>query len=296
MFIDQLIDRIRRLGTPLCLGLDPSLDLMPPVFLANRARDDAAACAEALHDYCLCVLEAAGDLVSVVKPQSAYFEMYGSHGVRALERTIVAAREHGLLVLLDAKRGDIGSTSDAYARAYLAGEPRRDIEVDAMTVAPYMGGDSLEPFFKTAQRWGKGVLVLGRTSNPGGAQLQDQQIGDRHVYEIIADWVGEWTEQSTGASGYSGLGLVVGATAEEQARRLRARLPRSLFLVPGMGAQAGSINAMRACFNEDKLGAIVSASRAAMYPHLYEKAVRGGVADIRNTVLRMIGELKLALA
>lgn len=299
MFIDQLIDRVRRLETPLCIGLDPSLALMPTEFLAARRLDqsatDPSACAEALFAYCDDVLEAAGDLVSVVKPQCAYFEVYGSLGIRALERTIVAARERGLLVLLDAKRGDIGSTSEAYAQAYLAGEPRRDFEVDALTVSPYLGDDSLEPFLRVAAKWGKGVLVCARTSNPGGAILQDPVIGDRHVYEIVADWVAAWSERSTGAQGYSGLGIVVGATVEEQARRLRKRLPRSLFLVPGLGAQGGKIDAVRACFNPDGLGAIVNVSRAAIYPHAFEPGCRGGVAEIRETILRLKGELKAGL-
>jgi orotidine-5'-phosphate decarboxylase len=215
--------------------------------------------------------------------------------VRALERTIADARARGLLVLLDAKRGDIGSTSEAYARAYLDGAHPRELEVDALTVSPYLGDDSLEPFLRVATQWGKGVLVCARTSNPGGALLQDQVIGDRRVYELVADWVAAWTERSTGAHGYSGLGIVVGATVEDQAHRLRRRLPRSIFLVPGMGAQGGSLAAVRACFNADRLGAIVNVARAAIYPQLYEPARAGGTADIRATVQRMIGELDQAL-
>lgn len=299
MFVDHLLERVRQLGTPLCVGLDPAVEHMPVSFLERLgvapASGDPAACAEALYEYNVRVLDAVGDLVPVVKPQIAYFEPYGSHGIRALERTIAAARKRNLLVILDAKRGDIGSTSEAYARAYLAGQPARDIEVDSITLSPYLGEDSLAPFFEQALRWGKGVFVCARTSNPGGALLQDQKIGDRFVYEVVADVVGDWTRKSVGASGYSGIGIVVGATVEEQARRLRRRLPRALFLVPGFGAQGGGRGALRACFNEDGLGAVVNASRAIMYPQLFDRSLKGDADDIRHVTRRMVAELNSAI-
>lgn len=300
MFIDHLIDKVRALDAPVCIGLDPTLALMPEDFLRARGLDrnatDPVGCSEALFAYCSEILEAVGDQVAVVKPQSAYFEVYGSSGARALERTQSAARERGLLVILDAKRGDIGSTSDAYARAYLAGEPKRAWEADALTVSPYLGEDSLEPFFRVAEQWGKGVLVCARTSNPGAAALQDLVWGDRQVHEIVADWLTPWVGRSRGSSGYSGLGIVVGATVKEQARRLRQRLPQSLFLVPGFGAQGGSLETIRACFNADGLGALINVSRTAIYPNLYQPGCRGGVLAIRETVGGLIEEIRAGLS
>jgi orotidine-5'-phosphate decarboxylase len=285
MFIDVLVERIEKVGTPLCVGLDPSLALMPSSFLDRFGitpdTADLAAGAEALFHYNLQVLDAVADRVVVVKPQSAYFELFGAHGMRALERSIAAARDRGLLVILDAKRGDIGSTSEAYARAYLAKSPPRELEVDALTLSPYLGDDSLSPFFAEAKRWGKGVFVCARTSNPGGAMLQDLQVDGRFVYEIVADLVHEQGRAAMGASGYSNFGIVVGATVEEQARRLRARMPGMYFLVPGLGAQGGALSTLAACFDDRRLGALISVSRAVMYPHLHGSAGTALVDAIR---------------
>ncbi|MGF1540821.1 MAG: orotidine-5'-phosphate decarboxylase [Pleurocapsa sp.] len=272
LFVDRLIAAIKEKDTPCIVGLDPVIDKMPVAFLAEHeitAESSLAECAEAIYQYNLIVLDAVSDLVPAVKPQAAYYEMCGSFGFQALEKTMQAARDRGLLVILDVKRGDIASTAAAYAQSYLPSLPPRPFEADAITVVPYLGEDCLAPFFQQAIQWGKGIFVCVKTSNPGAAIIQEQKIGDRFLYEIIGDLIIEASSNSIGESGYSGIGAVVGATYPEAAHRLRQQLPHSLFLVPGVGAQGGGNAGIKACFNHDGLGAIISSSRAIMYPHLY---------------------------
>lgn len=244
---------------------------------ANSSLTDRA---EAIYQYNLMVLDAIADLVPAVKPQSAYYELFGSAGIIALEKTIKAARDRDLLVVLDVKRGDIASTATAYAKSYLPSEPAHPLEADAITIVPYLGKDCVEPFFTEATKWGKGIFVCVKTSNPGAAIVQEQVIGDRYLYEIIADLIKPASDNSIGESGYSGIGAVVGATYPEAAQKLRKQLPNSLFLVPGVGAQGGGNEGIKACFNPDGLGAVVSSSRAIMYPHLY------GAADSNKNTIR----------
>ncbi len=215
--------------------------------------------ASSLFPYCQLVIDSVHDLVPVVKPQSAFFEVYGSRGVAALEQTIAYAKSKGLLVLLDAKRGDIGSTSTAYAKAYLNGGMR----VDALTVNPYLGVDSLEPFVAAARESGAGLFVLAMTSNPGATTFQHLAPEGRSVFLRVADMVRAFDDR---VAGYSSFGIVAGATFPAEAEALRSALPRSFFLVPGMGAQGAATEALRGFFNPDGLGAIVSSSRAIMYP------------------------------
>ena len=294
LFVDRLIEQIRAKNTPCIVGLDPSLDKMPASFLQEQGIDNTsnlADRAEAIYQYNLMVLDAVKDIVPAVKPQCAYYELFGSEGFRALERTMVAARQRGLLVILDVKRGDIASTAEAYATSYLPSNPPRPYEADAITVVPYLGEDCLQPFFEQAIEWGKGVFVCLKTSNPGGAIVQNQIINDRYLYEIIGDLVKRASERSIGENNYSGIGAVVGATHPDAARRLRSQLPHSLFLVPGMGAQGGSQEAVQACFDRDGLGAVISSSRAIMYPHLYGGSEDSNSASIRDAALKLIAQV-----
>ena len=306
LFIDRLIEQIGEKKTPCIVGLDPSLDKMPAAFLQDQgitAESSLAGCAEAIYQYNLIVLDAIADLVPAVKPQCAYYELFGSVGFRALERTIVAARDRGLLVILDAKRGDIASTAEAYASSYLPSQPPRPFEADAMTIVPYLGSDCLEPFFNQAIEWEKGIFVCVKTSNPGAAIVQEQLIGDRYLYEIIGDLIQPASAKSIGKYGYSGIGAVVGATYPEAAHRLRQQLPQSLFLVPGVGAQGGGNEGIKACFNQDGLGAVVSSSRAIMYPHLYGSSESNAIGQsprfaiaIREAALGLIKQVREILA
>ena len=295
LFIDRLIRAINQKNTPCIVGLDPALDKMPDSFLQEQKitqTSSLAECAAAIYQYNLIVLDAIADLVPAVKPQCAYYEMYGSAGFQALEKTMQAARDRGLLVILDVKRGDIASTAAAYAKSYLPSLPPRPYEADAITVVPYLGEDCLNPFFQEATKWGKGIFVCVKTSNPGAAIVQEQKIGDRFLYEIIGDLIGEASKNSIGEYGYSGIGAVVGATYPDAARRLRKQLPYSLFLVPGVGAQGGGNEGIKACFDQDGMGAIVSSSRAIMYPHLYGSSETSQSVAIRQAALNLIKQVR----
>ena len=272
LFIDRLIAQIQQKDTPCIVGLDPALERMPTKWLQKREINEQSSLeekAEATYQYNLMVLDAIADLVPAVKPQSAYYELFGSAGIIALEKTVRAARDRDLLVVLDVKRGDIASTATAYAKSYLPREPARPLEADAITIVPYLGKDCLDPFFEEAIKWGKGIFVCVKTSNPGASIVQEQKIDNRYLYEIIADLIKPASDKSIGTSGYSGIGAVVGATYPEAAYKLRQQLPNSIFLVPGVGAQGGGQEGIKACFNSDGLGAVISSSRAIMYPHLY---------------------------
>ena len=298
LFIDRLISQIQHKQTPCIVGLDPALERMPEDWLKNQGitvNSSLADGAEAIYQYNLMVLDAIADLVPAVKPQSAYYELFGSAGIIALEKTIKAARDRNLLVVLDVKRGDIASTATAYAQSYLPSQPARPLEADAITIVPYLGKDCVEPFFTEATKWGKGIFVCVKTSNPGAAIVQEQKIDGRYLYEIVADLIKPASDNSIGESGYSGIGAVVGATYPEAAQRLRKQLPNSLFLVPGVGAQGGGNEGIKACFNPDGLGAIISSSRAIMYPHMY------GAADsnkdtIRQAAIDLIAQVKEIIA
>ena len=294
LFIDQLIYHIKQKQTPCIVGLDPALDRMAEDWLKKQGinqQSTLAECAEGIYQYNLMVLDAIADLVPAVKPQSAYYEMFGSAGIVALEKTVQAARDRGLLVVLDVKRGDIASTATAYAKSYLPPKPKRPLEADAITIVPYLGTDCLEPFFTEANKWGKGIFVCVKTSNPGAAIVQEQKINDQYLYEIIADLIKSASDKSIGESGYSGIGAVVGATYPEAAQILRKQLPNSLFLVPGVGAQGGGNEGIKACFNPDGLGAVISSSRAIMYPHLYG-AKDSNQDTIRQAASNLIAQVK----
>ncbi len=294
LFVDRLIEQIRLKNTPCIVGLDPALERMPEAWLQERGIDlesSLAERAEAIYQYNLMVLDAVADLVPAVKPQSAYYELYASAGIVALEKTIMAARDRGLLVILDVKRGDIASTATAYAQSYLAGDRSSSLEADAITIVPYLGKDCLDPFFEEATKWGKGIFVCVKTSNPGASIVQEQQIGDRYLYEIIADLIKPASENNIGKLGYSGIGAVVGATYPQAAAKLRQQLPHSLFLVPGVGAQGGGNEGIKACFNPDGLGAVISSSRAIMYPHLYGSS-DSNKDTIRQAASNLIGLVK----
>ncbi|HEY6881394.1 MAG TPA: orotidine-5'-phosphate decarboxylase [Polyangiales bacterium] len=274
-FADRLIDAVIAREAPCVVGLDPVLEYIPDAFLreCGLARDgDLEERARIIEAYSLLTLEAVHELVPAVKPQMAYFELYGSYGMRALERCIETARAMGLLVLLDGKRGDIGSTSKAYAEAYLAKQPARPWEVDALTLNPYLGEDSLAPFVEVARANDKGLYVCVRTSNPGAdvTQLVRGEDG-RALYEVVADLVSGFDDR--GAHGYGSIGAVVGATQPEAAHKLRARMPHTLFLVPGFGAQGGSLETVRACFDDRGGGALVNSARAVMFPGRFGGAV-----------------------
>lgn len=268
-FADRLVQSVRRLGHPLCVGIDPHLGLIPPLFRAGGMEPGALDTAAAVELWCIALLDRAAGRVAAVKPQSAFFELLGPPGAAVLARVIAEARSRGLLVLLDAKRGDVGSTAEAYAAAYL--DLASPFACDAITLNAYLGLDSIEPFCAAAARSGAGLFVVLRSSNPGAHDFQDLPAPTRPLYERVAEALGTRAAALRGPqTEWSSLGVVVGATWPEQSRRVREILPRSLFLVPGYGAQGGSAKDALAGFvpgPDGRLeGGLVASSRAIGFP------------------------------
>lgn len=274
-FADRLHSAIVNRQTPALVGLDPRLDQLPgEVLAAARSRHDdlASIAASAFEEFCVRMIDVVAPLVPAVKPQAAFFEQYGPPGCRALQAVIRKARLAGLIVICDAKRGDIGSTAEAYADAYLAGE---DMDAapwgaDALTVNPYLGADTLEPFVKTAASRGAGVYVLVRTSNPGAATFQDRRTDGVTLYRHIASVVETLSERTSGECGYGLVGAVTGATWPTELNELRAAMPHAPLLVPGYGSQGAGAAEVAAAFDAQGLGALVNNSRGINFAWLRE--------------------------
>ena len=305
LFSDRLLDAIAAKGSPICVGIDPVYEMLPDdVAGPSNARNanDGRNCIDAIFAFTVDVLKIVAPLVPCVKFQSAYFEKYLSEGVEAYYSLIQEAKEHGLIVIGDVKRGDIGSTSAAYAAAHLADPPFDETEdvhaPDAITINPFLGMDSIEPFVKTARDDGKGLFVLVRTSNPGSADLQDVKTEDGRTFsELLADHLRPIAAQEglVGDSGFSSIGAVVGATQTHTMESLRSRLPQSILLLPGYGTQGATAEMTKAAFVEGK-GAIVSASRSILYAHRdahyagksWKDAVESAVIAMRDDLSRVI--------
>jgi orotidine-5'-phosphate decarboxylase len=288
--VDSIVRRIRDGAAPCVVGIDPSLERMPRAFRTSYDVDDGGlrAGAAAIADFSKIVVDAVHDLVPAVKLQSAYYEAWGVEGVAALAASVAYARQRGLAVILDAKRNDIAETAAAYAQAYLGKKGRAGaLDVDLLTLTPYLGRDGLLPFFDASRENGKGVFVCVKTSNPGSADLQDLAAGGRPVYEHVAELLAPYAERDRGEEGYSWIGAVVGATFPESARRLRSKLPFSIFLTPGYGAQGADASALASFFNPDGLGALISASRSVTYPTDSEVDRLGLESAIRAHALAM---------
>ena len=308
VFADRLLDAVRRKGSPICVGIDPIFEMLPDAVAGDagdRDANDYEAVIDAVFAFTTRVLKVVAPLVPCVKFQSAYFEKYLWEGVEAYYSLIQEAAELDLLVIGDVKRGDIGSTAAAYAAGHLADPPFGDLDdvvvPDAITVNPMLGIDTLEPFVTTAREYGKGLFVLVRTSNPGSADLQDAPLADGRTWsEALADRVREVAagEGLVGTGGYSSVGAVVGATQPHTMRSLRRRLPQSIFLLPGYGAQGATAEMTREAFQGSE-GAIVSASRSILYAHReakhrerfgddWERCVEQAVLDMRDDLKRII--------
>jgi orotidine-5'-phosphate decarboxylase len=299
LFADRLLDAIAAKKAPICVGIDPMFEMLPDAIAgssASRNANNPEASIDAIFAFTTKLLQIVAPLVPCVKFQSAYFEKYYHEGVEAYYSLVQEAHENGLLVIGDVKRGDIGSTSAAYAQAHLA-QPYFDdmddfVTPDAITVNPFLGLDTLEPFIKTATDFDKGLFVLVRTSNPGSADFQDVKTEDGRTFsEMLADKLAKLAAETklVGTNGYSSLGAVVGATQTHTMESLRKRLPQSIFLLPGYGTQGATAEMTRAAF-QDGRGAIVSASRSILYAHRdkkdenlqWEQAVERAVIDMRN--------------
>jgi orotidine-5'-phosphate decarboxylase len=264
-FADQLAGAVRRCKNPTVVGLDPRAESLPDP-LRPTAGASRAEIAAAYTTFCTDIIDAVADLVPAVKPQAAFFEQIGHHGMTALARTIQYAADKGLLVILDGKRNDIGTTAEAYADAYL-GRDHSAWHSDALTVNPYLGDDSLEPFVKVCQARNAGIFVLVKTSNPGSGAFQDRLIDGQPLYRHVAGMVEQLSQQNLGASQFGCAGAVVGATYPDQLAELRAAMPHCWFLVPGFGSQGGTAQDTAAAFRSDGLGAVINNSRGIIFAH-----------------------------
>lgn len=258
MFADRLVEATREFG-PLCVGIDPHPGRVPDLFGGDTP--------EGIEAWGLAMVDAVKGRAGVVKPQAAFFERHGWQGMKALAAILSAAREAGLVVLMDAKRGDIGSTADGYVAAFLAEDA--PFPCDALTINPYMGLDTIEPHIAAAEANGKGVIVLARTSNPGAGSFQSRDMEGAPLYERVVESLSPLFTRLRGDCGWSGLMLVMGATGPDEARRLRALAPDALFLVPGYGAQGAGASEAVAGFRirGNRLeGGVVNASRSINFP------------------------------
>jgi orotidine-5'-phosphate decarboxylase len=264
-FADRLAQAVERKRSQLVVGLDPRLDVLP-MELRGEAVLGRASAASAVARFCKGIVDAVGPYVVAVKPQAAFFEALGSDGVRALEEVCGYARAGGLLVLLDAKRGDIGSTARAYAAAYL--EPRNGDPAlaDAVTASPYLGHDSVEPFLAACRRHDAGLFLLVRTSNAGAADVQDAILSDgRPLWQHLATLVREWGEPLVGSAGLSSVGAVVGATYPRAVSEARRLMPQTPILLPGVGAQGATPADVARAFTSGPASAVVTVSRSILY-------------------------------
>ena len=263
-FMSQLSRAVRKKASPVLVGLDPRAEMLPDALRPEIGADPATK-AEAYRRFCEEVIDVVAPLVACVKPQAAFFEELGPAGMTVLGGLIRYAQSKGLLVILDGKRNDIGSTATAYAQGILGRQSPWG--ADALTVSPYLGDDSLAPFVDVARSHGCGVFVLVKTSNPGGAVFQDLVANSRPVYRHVADLVERMAAQTAGECGYGVIEAVVGATYPEQLAELRQAMPHTWFLVPGFGSQGGTARDVAAAFDSKGLGAIVNNSRGIIFAY-----------------------------
>jgi orotidine-5'-phosphate decarboxylase len=290
-FADRLIEGVRAKDTPLCVGLDPFANKIPALF--GNAQEDTSVVLK----FGTAIIDIARQHACILKPQLGLFEQFGEMGYAVARMLVGYAQNEGMLVLLDAKRGDIGTTAEGYARATIG--PAPGFNADAVTVNPYMGKDTLEPFIARAQVEAKGVAVLVRTSNPGAGDFQDLQVGGAPVWRRVAEILAPECARLRGASGWSGLMAVAGATYPDEARALREAMPSALFLVPGYGAQGASAADAVAGFVKGAKGlegGVVSSSRAVLYPQAAQaaKTMAEWRAAIGEAMTTAAGELRAA--
>lgn len=307
--INQLIDKIVKTNAPIVVGLDPMLSYVPE-HIKKAAFEEFGetpkGAAEAIWQYNKAIVDATYDLIPAVKPQIAMYEQFGIEGVMAFQKTVDYCHEKGLVVIGDVKRGDIGSTSAAYATGHLGrvaigSKTYSTFSEDFATVNPYLGTDGIKPFVDVCREEKKGIFILVKTSNPSSGEFQDRIIDGRPLYEWVGEKVAEWGADCMGDS-YSYVGAVVGATYPEQGKILRKIMPKTFILVPGYGAQGGKGKDLAYFFNEDGLGAIVNSSRGIIAAYKQEQYIEKGItpenfADAsRLAVQDMIADIAGALA
>ncbi len=309
MSMDKLLEKIAAYQNPTVAGLDPKLDYVPEYIKEaafSRHKDPLDAAAQALLDFNKGLIDTLRDIVPAVKPQAAYYEMYGWQGMRTLAETIAYARENGMYVIIDGKRNDIGSTMEAYDAAHLGTTAISGTEVsafggDCLTVNGYLGSDGITPLLTLCREQDKGIFVLVKTSNPSSGELQDRKLGEKTVYEIMAEMCETWGTQAPGRYGYSSVGAVVGATYPEQLKELRKKAPHTFFLVPGYGAQGGGAKDVAGAFDQNGLGAVINSSRGIMCAYKkdgcdekdYAQAARREALRMKADIMEEIKEIRL---
>jgi len=300
--IEKLVEKIKKLEAPIVVGLDPTLNFVPKFILdktINEKGETLDAAADAIFEFNKKIVDEIYDLIPAVKPQIAMYEQFGIPGLMAFKKTLDYCHDKGLLVIGDAKRGDIGSTSTAYAIGHIGkvkvgGTEIAPFDEDFLTINPYMGSDSVVPFVEECKKYDKGLFILVKTSNPSSGEFQDQKVGKKAVYELVGKKVDEWGAELV-KNGYSDVGAVVGATYPEMGEVLREIMPKAYILVPGYGAQGGTAAELRPFFNKDGLGAIVNSSRGIIAAYKQDKyaeygaegfaeAARAAVIDMKNDI------------
>ncbi len=300
--VSKLIEKIQKTKAPICVGLDPMLGYIPEQVKEKAFKElgeTLEGAAEAVWQFNKTIVDATADLIPAVKPQIAMYEQFGIEGLKVYERTVKYCQDKGLLVIGDVKRGDIGSTSAAYAAGHLGtvqvgSRTYEGFHSDFVTVNPYLGTDGVKPFVDVCSQCDRGIFVLVKTSNPSSGEFQDRVIDGRPLYELVAEKVVEWGEASMDGE-YSNVGAVVGATYPEMSRILRRLMPKTYFLVPGYGAQGATAQDLRYCFNEDGLGAIVNSSRGIIAAYKKEQYASFGADHFgdaaRQAVVDMIADI-----
>lgn len=304
--INTLVKKIQETNAPIVVGLDPMMSYIPK-YIQEKAfaeyGETLKGAAEAIWEYNKGIIDATYDLIPAVKPQIAMYEQFGIEGLIAFERTCEYAKSKGLVVIGDIKRGDIGSTSTAYAVGHLGqvqvgSKKYSGFSEDFVTVNPYLGTDGVKPFVDVCKEENKGIFVLVKTSNPSSGEFQDQLVDGRPLYELVAEKVVEWGNECMGDK-YSNVGCVVGATYPEMGKVLRKLMPNTYILVPGYGAQGGKAEDLVHYFNEDGLGAIVNSSRGIIAAYKQEKYAEFGeeryAEASRQAVIDMIEDINQAL-
>ena len=267
--IDRLINKIKETNNPTVIGLDPRYELLPKCVL-EKYPNTMEGVSQAIIEYNKALIDETCDVIPAVKPQIAFYEMFGIPGMKAFEETCKYAKQKGMIVIADIKRGDIGSTTQGYSNAYLGktkiGEKEESIfDVDFVTVNPYMGTDCVKPFIEDCKKYDKGIFILVKTSNPSSGELQDVKLENgEEVYVKVAKLVEEWGKELRGEYGYSSIAAVVGATYPKQLKEIREIAPHTYFLIPGYGAQGGKVEDIALGFDKNGLGGIVNASRSLM--------------------------------
>ncbi len=304
--IRQLIEKIQKTKAPICVGLDPMLSYVPEHIQAaafEQYGETLEGAAEAIWQFNKEIVDHTFDLIPAVKPQIAMYEQFGIEGLKVYKRTVDYCKEKGLVVIGDAKRGDIGSTSAAYATGHIGSvqvgsKTYSGFDTDFLTVNPYLGTDGVKPFVDVCNSHDRGLFVLVKTSNPSSGEFQDRLIDGRPLYEWVAEKVVEWGNASMDGD-YSNVGAVVGATYPEMSRILRNLMPHTYFLVPGYGAQGGTAEDLKHCFNKDGLGAVVNSSRGIIAAYKQEKYKKFGTEHFaeasRQAVIDMVADINSVL-